>query len=83
MALQLKIMMQWREKEFYWNYILKKKKKIIAKFGVFLKARSMLVNKMDQRLFSVPEYKPMFIQLNSLNSPTQVATSKLPIGSNP
>lgn len=83
MALQLKIMMQWREKEPYWNYNKKKKKKIIAKFGVFLKARSMLVNKMDQTLFSVPEHKRMFIQLNSLNSPTQVATSKLRIGSNP
>lgn len=43
----------------------------------------MLVNKMDQTLFSVPEHKRMFIQLNSLNSPTQVATSKLRIGSNP
>lgn len=47
--------MQWREKEIYWNH--NTNKKVIAKFGVSLKAMPILVNKMDDRLFSVPEDK--------------------------
>lgn len=53
-------------------------------FGVFLKALSILVNKMGQRLFSVPDTaQPPFIQLNSLSSQNKGTTSILPIGSNP
>lgn len=47
--------MQWREKEIYWNH--NTNKNTIAKFGVFLKVLSILVNKMGQRLFSIPEDK--------------------------